>query len=210
MTADGLSADDRPWLIGYGTLVNTSSLAKDIGASATADKLFHLVTVPGYKRLFNLQPEHYESSQVLSTEGTERGAMNVQPCEGASFNGVLFQTSEKELARLDERERYYDRVTVPVKTFGSDGWFGDAFVYSARPGSQWVVDDPDLLMPRWIDIELARPGFYGHSRAFGQMFDETTYLADGNTLVRERYENTERYHDLLRGPEDQEPKRDSS
>ena len=74
-----MTAGDRPWLIGYGTLVNTSSLARDIGATATADKSFHLVTVPDYKRLFNVQPDHYQSSRILSTDGIERGAMNVQP-----------------------------------------------------------------------------------------------------------------------------------
>ncbi len=203
-------ASDRHWLIGYGTLVSTASLAKDIGTTATAGKSFHMVTVPGYKRLFNVQPDHYESSRVFSTGGIERGAMNVQPWDGASFNGVLFQTTETEVARLDERERFYDRVTVPVKAFGSDRWFGEAFVYSASPGSQWVVDDPGFLMPRWKDIELARGGFYRHSREFGRMFDETTYLADGRTLVFERYGDIERYRDILRSPEDRGRERGSS
>ena len=100
LTPDAL---DRPWLIGYGTLLSLASLARDIGDTATAGKVFYPIEVCGYKRLFNVRPDHYESSRVLSTRGIETGAMNVQPSPGDSFNGVLFHATEEELIGLDER-----------------------------------------------------------------------------------------------------------
>jgi hypothetical protein len=193
----------RPWLIGFGTLLSSASLARDIGDSATAGKMFYPIEVPGYKRLFNVQPDHYESSHVLSTTGIETGAMNVQPSPGHSFNGVLFHASEEELVRLDQRERYYDRVPVPISAFGSDHTLGEAFVYSAKHGSQWVVDDLDRLLPRWLDIELGRTGSYRISSDFGRAFDQTTFLADGETLVLDRYAHIEDYTRILQRPSEE-------
>lgn len=188
---------DRPWLIGYGTLLSAASLARDIGDAATSGKAFYPVTVSGYKRLFNLRPDHYESSRVLSTRGIEIGAMNVRPSEGDSFNGVLFHATQEELERLDQRERYYERVLVPVSSFGDDRPLGEGFVYSAKSGSRWVVDDPDRLIPRWLDIELGRTGSYRISPEFGRAFDDTTYLADGETLVRDRYADIDQYVQIV-------------
>ena len=194
-------APEQAWLIGYGTLLSLASLARDIGGEAMSAKTYHPITVFDYKRLFNLRPEHYESSRMLSPRGNEDGAMNVQSSQGDSFNAVMFRVSDDELTRLDERERYYDRILVPVHRFEDGEPCGEAFVYSAAPGSPWVIDDPDRLMPRWLDIEHGRTGSYRISPEFGRMFDRTTYLADGSTRVADRYAEIPQYIDLLLDPE---------
>ena len=49
-----------------------------------------------------------------------------------------------------------------------------------------MTDDPAFL-PDWIDIQWARTGAYRYGDAFGKMYDQTTFLADGKTLVFDRY-----------------------
>lgn len=60
-------------------------------------------------------------------------------------------------------------------------------IYAADLGSKWVDRDIRQLLPRWQDIVWARTGTYAISHAFGQYYDATTYLADGETLMIDFY-----------------------
>lgn len=196
-------------VVGYGTLLSRASLAATVGAAGEA-KPFFPVVVNGFRRSFNLRPGHYEPSYHLTHEPLELGAMNVQPLEGYSFNGVAFSVSKGELEVLDEREKYYQRIEVQVEAFPDFVGFPvqeagsvegaasarGAFVYSAGPESPWVIDDPEMLRPHWRDLILAREGAYALGKPFGVMFDSTTYLAGGRTLV------VDEYRDLLPPVED--------
>ena len=62
----------------------------------------------------------------------------------------------------------------------------------AHPGAAFFHDlfferDIEKLMPLWRDIVWARTGAYRIGETFGRCYDETTYLADGRTLVIDRY-----------------------
>ena len=74
----------RILLVGYGTLLSQASVAQTVGGDAQ-EKIFIPVTVRGFRRLFNLRPDHYEPSFHLSEEPIEVAAMNVMPAEGASL-----------------------------------------------------------------------------------------------------------------------------
>jgi len=174
-------------LIGYGTLLSQASLGNTIGGNAASQKRFVPVVVQGYRRLFNLRPDHYEPSCVLGVAGVEAAAANVEPAVGERFNALAFPVSADELAQLDARERYYERVETAVATFGDERPFGAAFVYVSRPDARWIERDPMKLLPLWRDIELARGGAYGVGADFGAAYDRTTYLADGETLLAQRY-----------------------
>jgi hypothetical protein len=52
---DGLSL-----LVGYGTLLNRASLGQTIGADVATSKLMRPVIVNGFRRLYNLRPDHGE------------------------------------------------------------------------------------------------------------------------------------------------------
>ncbi len=174
-------------LLAYGTLLYRESMATTVGRDASAAKTFRPVTVHGYRRLFNLRPTHYEPSFRLSDRAIEAGASNIEPAADATFNAIAFEVSADELAQLDVRERYYARVRVPMRHFASDEPAGEAFVYASQPDAAWIVRDPDALLPRWTDVVWARTGAYRISEAFGQAFDASTYLADGHTLLVDRY-----------------------
>jgi hypothetical protein len=177
-------------LVGYGTLMNTASMGVTVGPSAEGKPLTPVI-VPDYMRLFNLRPDQYQPSHRLVEGPMEAAAANVRPSAGHSFNGLAFPVLEGELSRLDDRERFYERVRVRILSFPEGKPLGFAFVYSAADASPWVPGKESGLLPRWRDIELAREGAYSVNSAFGRMYDQTTYLADGRTLV------VSRYHDLL-------------
>ena len=174
-------------LVGYGTLLYRASLGRSIGAEAAERRELRAVAVPGYRRLFNLRPDHYTPSACLSADGRECAAMNVEPAPGAWFNGVAFAVRESELAALDQRERYYRRLEAPLLDFATREPIGTGFLYSAEATARWIERNPEKLLPLWRDVVWARAGAYGLAPAFGRAFDETTYLADGETLVVERY-----------------------
>lgn len=174
-------------LVGYGTLLYRGSLGKSIGATVAESKSIVPVIVRDYKRLFNLRPEQYQSSHKLNAAGIELGAMNVEPSTGSSFNAVAIPVSALELEILDQRERYYRRVTAPVHDFSTGEPVGLGHVYAADLGSNWLDRDVRQLLPRWQDIVWARTGAYAISHAFGQYYDATTYLADGETLMIDFY-----------------------
>jgi len=175
-----------PLVVGYGTLMSRASAGRTLSA-AVEERGFFPVVVPGFRRLYNLRPEHYQPSLRLSQAPVEVAAANVQPAPGSCFNGLAFRVSSAELPVLDDRERYYARIQVPVLSFPDERPVGDAFVYSAGEGSPWVVGCDADLLPRWEDLLLARGGAYRLSHAFGVLFDQTSFLADGRTRVMDRY-----------------------
>jgi len=177
---------DSVLVVGYGTLLSRASVARTLGGGMEG-QLFTPVVVRDFKRLFNLRPDHYTASMKHSRDPVEVLAANAQPSPGSSFNGLAFRVAREELAALDERERWYDRVRVPLLSFPGEQPLGEAHIYSAGEGSPWVPADGRALLPRWEDVVLARGGAYEVGEEFGRMFDRTTYLADGKTLLVERY-----------------------
>lgn len=177
---------ERLFLIGYGTLLSRESVGSTLGPDAQ-EKEFLPVVVEGFKRLFNLRPAHYQPSFRVSDEPVEAAAMNVQPAPGFRFNGLAFPVSDVELRALDHRERYYRRVKVEARLFSGGAPPLAAEMYLAAPESPGVAEAPEGLRPAWRDITLARGGAYAVGQAFGEMFDATTYLADGRTLAIDVY-----------------------
>jgi hypothetical protein len=174
-------------LIGYGTLLYRASLGQSIGAEIAQAKQLTPVLIRDYRRLFNVRAEHYESTNRFGDGGIEIGAVNVEPAPGSSFNGVAMPVSTEELAILDLRERYYRRVTAPVYEFTSGECLGTGHFYAAETDSIWIERDPPRLLPRWQDVVWARSGAYEISPSFGRVYDATTYMADGKTLMVDFY-----------------------
>lgn len=145
------------------------------------------VIVPAWRRLYNLRAAHYTPSTVLGTAGIEASAANVEPAPDASFNGLMFEVDAAQLAALNARERCYRRVDVEVLDFVTHRPLGTAFTYSCPTDSTLLTRDPARLLPHWRDIALARTGAYQLSEAFGASWDETSFLADGDTPVLARY-----------------------
>jgi len=187
---------ENTFLVGYGTLLHQGSLGNTIGQDSAGAKRIVPVVVSGYRRLFNLRPTHYESSAKFSDAGIEDAAMNVERADGAQFNALAFSVTAQELADLDERERYYSRESSELIEFGTGASLGEGHFYVGD--DPYLESDPEKLMPLWRDIVWARSGAYRVGEEFGAMYDATTYLADGRTLM------IDVYRDLLKDTSDVE------
>lgn len=180
---------EKSILVGFGTLLLQESLGDTIGADGAKEKRFRPIVIKNYRRLFNLLPEHYVADNRLRQDDSEKGAANIEPAEGLQFNGLAYEVNTADLANLDKRERYYVRNEVPYFDFETGEALGNCFVYESLPDAKWIVRQNAELLPLWRDIVYARVGAYRISEAFGQMYDATTYLADGKTLLVEAYKD---------------------
>lgn len=174
-------------VIGYGTLLYEESLGDTIG-NLTEQKKYRPVIVKGFKRLFNLLPLHYNPSFKFSKLPIEISAANLLPHQGSYFNGLAFKVSIDELSNLDKRENNYKRTEVPIYDFSSGKRIGMGMVYLAPDHHECVTKDKKYL-PEWDDISYARTGAYRYGNEFGYMYDKTTFLADGKTLVVNYYKD---------------------
>lgn len=174
-------------MVGFGTLLLQESLGDTVGSHKK--KKFNPVVVKNYKRLFNLLPDHYEAYNYLRTNGTERGAANIEPAQGFQFNGLSFEANASDLKSLDQRERYYKRSEVLHFDFETGEELGWCYVYESPLDARWLVRKNTDLLPLWRDIVYARVGAYRISENFGKMYDATTYMADGQTLMVDYYKD---------------------
>lgn len=174
-------------LVGYGTLLYTQSLGATIGQETAQAVQVVPVIVRDYRRLFNLRPDTYKPSLFLTQEPIEAAAMNIEPAPGLHFNALAFPVAPEQLEALDAREAYYDRLIVPLYSFDTQELIGEGHVYMSPLDARWINRDPKTLLPRLRDIVWARTGAYKINQAFGQMYDRTTYMADGKTLVLDFY-----------------------
>lgn len=174
-------------IVGFGTLLLQESLGDTVGKGN--EKKFTPIIVKGYRRLFNLLPDHYEADNRLRQDGTEKGAANIEPAEGVQFNGLSFLADADDLDNLDKRERYYKRSVVQHYDFETGEELGECHVYESPLDARWLVRDNTQLLPLWRDIVYARVGAYRISKAFGEMYDASTYMADGKTLMIDYYKD---------------------
>lgn len=161
-------------VVGYGTLLSRESLALTLGAEDASRRLVP-VWIDGYRRLFNVRPSFYRGATPSAAEA----ALNLEPAVDARCNALAFLVSLDELARLDARERGYERVVVALRTFEGAQPFGRAFAYIAPPDSPWIERDPSLLLPLPRDLAWARAGAREVGPEFFEHFEATTFLADG-------------------------------
>jgi hypothetical protein len=176
-------------LTGYGTLLLQESLGNTIGKDGAESKKYRPIIIKNYKRLFNLLPEHYVADNRLFQDNREKGAANIEVSEGAMFNGLCFEADAADLENLDKRERYYKRSIVPYFDFYTGEELGLCHVYESPLDAIWLQRDYSKLLPLWRDIVYARVGAYRIGEAFGKMYDATTFLADGKTLLVDYYKD---------------------
>jgi cation transport regulator ChaC len=102
------------WVFGYGSLVSPSSLGGTLGRAPHRGVDFLAAECAGWERRWNygypLDPARYTGSEIDRVDTVV--ALGVVPAPGASVNGIVARVSADELARLDDRERHYDRVDV--------------------------------------------------------------------------------------------------
>lgn len=120
-------------IFGYGSLVNVEHLQAYLGRPLVAGKDFifcglqnfrrcwtaamdNRLNTPGYKYYVEKPKRHSQTNhQVQDTNYRPNGFvtfLNIRPCVGATITGILFEVSNQELERLDQRERNYRKLDV--------------------------------------------------------------------------------------------------
>ena len=183
------NSSDTVYVAGYGTLLLRESLGDTVSQDSADEKELIPVVVEGCKRLYNLFPDHYVAENRLGRGPIERAAANTVFAEGYSFNAVVFKVKASELEMLDKRERYYKRVSAPCFEFPSKTPLGECYFYMSDPDARWIENDINKLLPLQRDIVYARVGSYRVSEDFGKLYDATSWMADGETLVVDYYKD---------------------
>jgi len=184
-----VNQSDTVFVAGYGTLLLRESLGDTVSKESAEEKEFIPVVIKGCKRLYNLIPDHYTAENRIGRGPIERAAANSIFAEGYSFNAVVFRVKAAELGKLDQRERYYKRVSAPCFEFFSKKELGECYFYMSDPDERWIENDINKVLPLWRDIVYARVGSYRVSEEFGKLYDETSWMADGETLIADYYKD---------------------
>lgn len=102
------------YLFGYGSLVCPDSIARTIGRTPSMDSLVD-VELNDYGRVWNYGAPAGDIAWTVDGRVVDNGVivfLSIEHTPGASCGGTVFAVDDTELAALDRRERYYDRVDV--------------------------------------------------------------------------------------------------
>ena len=117
---DRPSRTDRPaehtWIFGYGSLVAPASLARTIGRTVRFGDDALVASLDGHGRRWNYGSETLRGDWTAPDGRRVHDgvvvSLGVEASDGETVNGVIVRLDSDELARLDWRERAYDRVEV--------------------------------------------------------------------------------------------------
>lgn len=149
--------------IGYGSLLNEESLSETI-----SKKKFLPVIVKGYKRIFNLKTREHKNADVL----------NLKKSSSSFFNAVLFQVSDEELKKLSLREAEYNLEEVNYYDSLGGRKMGKGIVAI----DFFVEIDSEKKLPSKSYFIMCRSAAYKIGKEFGKIWDDTTYIADGEKV----------------------------
>jgi len=98
----------------YGSLVNSVSRLKTIGR-ATTGTYCRLLAQADYARQWGIHAACSNSGEKLTALALVRA--DGEWTYGHNIGGILIEVTDKELARLDDREKGYVREPVPITLF---------------------------------------------------------------------------------------------
>lgn len=174
---------DSVFMIGYGSLLNPESAARTI-SDTPADG--HLPVIAwGVKRLFDydMPDSVIERYSVSVDPGKHRAALNTRWTGNTNevCNGRAISLRVSDLDGLRERENHYDLMPVawlPWEDLEASISLGFAL---CAPKDSIAVRTDILPFPPYLKV--CREGAAMVSTEFEEFFFQTTYLADGATLL---------------------------
>jgi dephospho-CoA kinase len=105
---------DHTWVFGYGSLVSPASMATTIGRTAASSDVM-VAHLDGYGRRWNYGSMHLRGDWRHDGADITQGlvvSLGLVVSDSETCNGVIVRVTADELARLDWRERDYERTDV--------------------------------------------------------------------------------------------------
>ena len=166
-------------IFSYGSLITEESAAKTLSPEALATR--RPATASGIRRLFNRDiPEKLIVARYGALEKPHhRAALNVYHTGNPNdrVNGVVLDVCDEELQALRAREVGYELIPVVVMQ-GEEQLV--AYTFSAP--DQFTSSEIEPVPGYYEDV---RAGAASYGPAFLDLYLQTTYLADGTTLIEE-------------------------
>ena len=143
----------KHYIFGYGSLVSADDVARTIGR---VPPLIHPVTLKGWIREWGVVIDNTKAAHrcVRLTDGRIApgyiAVLNVRlPAPGerpTDPNGVLFEVTEAELKKMDERETHYKRLVVSTSVVNKPT--GIIYAYTGHDRFLLTgIDSPDIVIP---------------------------------------------------------------
>ncbi|MCZ2721875.1 gamma-glutamylcyclotransferase [Marinomonas sp. 15G1-11] len=164
-----MSAQNRHFIVGYGSLINSSSRAK-------TGETGHVwsIKIAGFERHWSIMSSEFGMSSVA-----------VIPKLGAYCNGVLIEISEEEIPAFDKREQGYKRTQIDPQQLSA---YDDEVLPT---GTVWIYHSHEITSPNvtcpitlsYADVILA--GCLEHGATFVEDFLQHTRGWE-NTVLNDR------------------------
>jgi cation transport regulator ChaC len=107
-----------PYVFGYGSLVDRTSLEASIGREPAAGDGPFVLRLHGYRRAWNVLGHSSERPEYVLTDDDGSAwegwlaFLGLEPAAGAATLGAAWRLTDADLEALDDRERSYERVDV--------------------------------------------------------------------------------------------------
>lgn len=169
-------------IFGYGSLVNLASLEQTIGRKP---QQISYVSVAGWNRAWNVVvANNSPRGRFYTQEGAIPEyvlALNIEATDDLAgyVNGILFDASDEEIERLDERETHYDRVDI-TDSVTADHGFDTIYTYVGK--SQYIAQENISAIIPASYVETVRTGFISIDEAAYEYFLQTTVSSNFQTV----------------------------
>ncbi len=159
-------------IIAYGSLINPQETKKQV------EQPTHTIPIKlkSFKRSFNQQPAWRDKL------GAHSAVLNIQASEQNWLNAICFCYAKFDFKTLDNRERGYSRMSIPIDKINSYQGYNlpklkDAFVYLGKKNYE---DNGLLPNPDYLGICMAGAKNWGED--FYRDFLNTTHISNGILL----------------------------
>lgn len=165
------------YIFGYGSLASKASTAATLGREPL---YFETALLEGWVRDWNLSLlNRSKESYFMRTDSGDipqfAAALNVRlphlDENATNPNGVLFDITEAELARMDAREEHYKRIDVTQYIHGAPE--GIIYTYTGLSHFCDLPDPEEIFLPKSY-LELVESGFQSFGTAYLEEFRKTT------------------------------------
>ena len=188
---------DMITVIGYGSLLSEDSARETVPGL----KKFRLVTVPGYRRIFNKVGVSFIYRYDLAASDIHIASCSTQPDSDTEIIGCAFEISADEFKDLYEREHRFQWVNVRSYALDGQAVVGRMCTESNDEFyrlNKCVTDDVyyryvgqyyngriwrDDIMPFPVYLNHCLQAAKCHGELVYENFIHTTYLADGKTTI---------------------------